>query len=123
MTDPLLARVAVLLLPGGDGGGLDAALTADPRVELAARRALAALAPADVAAGLTALAAADPEAHAALLLVVATAHYADADVRHALGYDGPQAIALPDDDLDADLAPLLARVQARGPRYREAPSS
>jgi hypothetical protein len=48
-------------------------------------------------------------------------HYADPAVRAALGYPGPVAAPLPElpDARDAELAPLLARVRARGPAYRD----
>ncbi len=57
-----------------------------------------------------------------VLLLVADAYYAHPAVREALGYPGPRAIALPPlpDARDAELEPLLERVRARGPRYREA---
>ena len=57
-----------------------------------------------------------------VLLLVADAYYAHPAVRAALGYPGPRAIALPSlpDARDAELEPLLKRVRARGPRYREA---
>jgi hypothetical protein len=121
----LLRRIGDLLLPGGRDVLPDAALVADPRIEAAARRALEALAgwPDDLADGLSALAAADPMAHDALLLVVTAAHYADPGVRDAVAYDGPRSVPLPDRDPDADLEPLLARVRARGPRYRAIPPS
>ena len=56
-----------------------------------------------------------------LLLVVADAYYAHPAVREALGYPGPRAIALPTlpDARDAELEPLLERVRARGPVYRD----
>ena len=57
-----------------------------------------------------------------VLLLVVDAYYAHPAVRAALGYPGPSAIALPSlpDARDAELEPLLKRVRARGPRYREA---
>ena len=57
-----------------------------------------------------------------VLLLVADAYYAHPAVREALGYPGPRAIALPPlpDARDAELEPLLERVRARGPVYREA---
>ena len=56
-----------------------------------------------------------------VLLLVADAYYAHPAVREALGYPGPRAIPLPvlPDARDAELGPLLARVRARGPRYRD----
>jgi hypothetical protein len=124
MTD-VLRRVSDLLLPGGEDVELDAALVADPRIDVAARRGLRALAAHvdDLERGLAELATTDPQAYGALLLVVSAAHYADARVRDAIGYEGPRALPLPGGEPDADLEPLLARVRARGPRYREIPSS
>ena len=60
-----------------------------------------------------------------VLLLVADAYYAHPAVRAALGYPGPRAIALPalPDARDAELEPLLERVRARGPRYRDTPPS
>lgn len=60
------------------------------------------------------------------LLAIAAAYYAHPAVRAALGYPGPRAIALPalPDARDAELEPLLDRVRARGPIYRDtSPSS
>jgi hypothetical protein len=121
----LLRRLGDLLLPGGDDVQYGAALTADPRIEAATRRALDVLAaaPDDLEQGLAALAAGDPPAREALALVVTAAHYADPRVREALGYDGPRSLPLPEHHPDADLSPLLARVRTRGPRYRAIPPS
>jgi hypothetical protein len=121
----LLRRLGDLLVPGGEDVRHAAALAAEPRVEAAARRGLEVLASGadDLEHGLAALAVADPVAHDALLLVVAAAHYADPRVRDAVGYDGPRSLPLPERDPDADLQPLLARVRARGPRYRAIPPS
>jgi hypothetical protein len=52
--------------------------------------------------------------------------FARDDVRARLGYPGPEAVALPPlpDARDAALDPLLDRVRARGPIYRDtSPSS
>jgi hypothetical protein len=54
------------------------------------------------------------------------AHYERPEVRAALGYPGPQAVPLPrlPDARDAELEPMLERVRARGPIYRDtSPSS
>lgn len=128
-----LRRVAAALIPaaGGLPGGADvdhdAVLAADPPLAARAAAALAAL-PADggdLDAALAALAVADADGHAALLLAITAAYYADARVRAAIGYGGPAAIPLPalPDARDAGLAPALDRVRERGPRYRATPSS
>ncbi len=113
--DALAARAADLLAPA-DVRGVDAREPCAPGDARGTEtdRLLPAL---------DALAAADPAAHAALALVVATAYYADPRVRAAIGYEGPRAIPLPAPDADDDLQPLLDRVVARGPRYREIPPS
>jgi hypothetical protein len=63
-----------------------------------------------------------PPGVADVLLLVADAYYAHPAVRAALGYPGPRSIPLPalPDARDAELEPLLERVRARGPSYREA---
>jgi hypothetical protein len=110
-----LARVAAVLLPGGD---TPAALALTPALAEAVRRALHALQDADLEA---VLADGGPDV-AALLLVVTAEHYADPAVRQAIGYPGPQPLPLPPlpDAADAGLDELLDRVRARGPIYRDA---
>jgi hypothetical protein len=59
-------------------------------------------------------------------LAALVAHFERPEVRERLGYPGPQAVPLPPlpDARDAELAPLLERVRARGPIYRDtSPSS
>jgi hypothetical protein len=114
-----LARIATVLLPDGSPGP---PLELGPALADAVRRALRRLDGADLAAAVPALVdAGGPEA-AALLLVVSAGHYADPQVRAALGYPGPQPIPLPPlpDPDDAELDALLERVRARGPIYRDA---
>jgi hypothetical protein len=110
-----LAQVAAVLLPDG---AADTPLPLAPPLIAAVRRALRALGDADAE---TLLAADGPDV-AALRLVVSASHYADPDVRAAIGYPGPQPIALPPlpDPADAELDAALERVRARGPIYRDA---
>jgi hypothetical protein len=125
----LLERVRRALLGTGGEAPFAAMLAADAPTAARAAGALAALASAGGevdAAALARLAADDPAGHAALLLVVVAAHYADPAVRAAIGYPGPAAIALPPlpDARDADLLPLLERVQTRRlGAYRAMPAS
>lgn len=125
----LLDEVAGLLLPASDGvpgaAGLsfEAALAAEPLLVEPVRAALAGLAdrPGSLSAAVEALTArADPAGDALLLVVLAT-YYGQPSVRRAIGYPGPLAVALPPlpDVRDAVLDPLLERVRARGPRYRD----
>ena len=110
MTDAeLLAREAARLLPGGAG------LPGASELDL--------VWPDPVAPGVVdALRGGHEPDRDALLLVVADAYYAHPAVRAALGYPGPRSIPLPalPDARDAELEPLLERVRARGPSYREA---
>jgi hypothetical protein len=108
----LLAREAARLLPGAAALELVWPEALAPRLRDALGRALAAR-----RAGREP----DPEAAAALRLVVVDAYYAHPDVRASIGYPGPRAIALPPlpDARDAQLEPLLERVRARGPMWRD----
>ena len=62
-----------------------------------------------------------PDATGDDLLAIVAAYYGHPAVRAALGYPGPRAIALPrlPDARDAELGPMLDRVRARGPIYRD----
>jgi hypothetical protein len=123
----LLARVAAVLLPADEPAGhgaLEAALAASPGIADGVRAALAPLARrgGDLDTALADLVATDAVAAQELALLVASAHYAAPAVRAAIGYPGPQAIPLPPlpDAADAELEPLMARLAARGPSYRDA---
>ena len=114
-----LARVAAILLPGGAVGP---PLPLTPGLAARVRRALADLDHDDLETSLETLIGAGSSDGEALLLVVSAEHYADPDVRAAIGYPGPQPIPLPTlpDPADAELDALLERVRARGPIYRDA---
>lgn len=124
-----LARLADLLIPGGDGmpaaraadvagAGLDRVLLAEPRHASPLARFLTRAAGADSLAALDALSRQDAEGFRALTVVVANAYFMHPEVRQAIGYPGQQArdssIGLP-----AGLDPLIARVTARGPIWRD----
>jgi hypothetical protein len=116
----LLRRITKILVPDAAPG---APIPLPPALALRVRSVLADLAgAADLTAALGALvASASTDAHA-LLLVVSATHYADPEVRDAIGYPGPQPIPLPPlpDPDDAELDALLERVRERGPIYRDA---
>lgn len=125
----LLGEVAGLLLPAGDhipgAGGLsfEAALAAEPLLVAPVRSALAGLAehPGGLPQAVADLTTREDPAGDALLLVVLATYYGQPSVRRAIGYPGPLAVPLPPlpDARDAVLDPLLERVRARGPRYRD----
>jgi hypothetical protein len=135
----LLARVAAVLLPADehtadDSGAPDAAtpiptalataLAASPGLVPGVREALATLAArtGDLDTAVADLVGTDAVGAQELALAVAATHYADPAIRAAVGYPGPAAIPLPDlpDPADAELEPLMARLAARGPSYRDA---
>ena len=125
----LLDEVAAMLLPAGDGvpgaAGMswEAALAAEPRLLEPVCAALTALTdhPGGLPAAVADLTAREDPAGDALLLVILATYYGRPDVRRAIGYPGPLAVELPPlpDARDAALDPLLDRVRARGPRYRD----
>jgi hypothetical protein len=113
-----LARLAAALLPEG---AATVPLELPPALVERVRRALGVVGD-DLDTALPALIGSGSADAQALLLVVTAAHYADPDVRDAIGYPGPQPIPLPPlpDPADAELGVLLERVLARGPIYRDA---
>lgn len=136
----LLARVAAILLPP-EAGALGDVAAPGPAVSAGEQALAAALAASraltggvrdaltlvarridDLDAAVADLVASDAVAAQELALAIAAAHYADPAVRAAIGYPGPAAIALPPlpDPADAELEPLMARLAARGPSYRDA---
>jgi len=98
--------VAAILLPGGAVGP---PLPLTPGLAARVRRALADLDHDDLETSLETLIGAGSSDGEALLLVVSAEHYADPDVRAAIGYPGPQPIPLPTlpDPADAELDALL----------------
>jgi hypothetical protein len=113
-----LARVAAALLPEGAAA---VPLELPPALVQRVRRALGVIGD-DLDTALPALIGSGSADAQALLLVISAAHYADPDVRDAIGYPGPQPIPLPPlpDPDDAELDALVERVRARGPIYRDA---
>jgi hypothetical protein len=134
-----LRAVADSLIPSADGmpgaaevgvadGQLDRVLAVRPDLASPMERALAILdaepgAAADEAT-LARLHDADPEAHDALLTVVAGGYYIDRGVRERLGYDGQRAV-----EVRPEIIPnyveegLIDKVLERGPIYRPVPDA
>lgn len=100
----LLRLIAGAMLPG-EAGAAPSGAEVDLTAPLAADPAFAE----EVARGLDAIA-----------LAACVAYYADPRVRAALGYEGPRAAPPPPFEAGV-LDPLIARVRARGARYRDAP--
>jgi hypothetical protein len=116
----LLQRITAILVPDATPG---APIPLPDGLALRVRAILADLAERqDLTAAVAALVATPSPDAQALLLVVSATHYADPDVRAAIGYPGPQPIPLPPlpDPDDAELDALLERVRRRGPIYRDA---
>lgn len=117
-------------LPGAGELDLESAFTVRPDLREPAERGLARLGVAAsgddraLRAAFTRLARQDAEAHAVLALVVCSVYYADARVCAAIGYHGPDPAEQPDlASEDVELRPLIARVAARGPRFRDVAAS
>jgi hypothetical protein len=125
-----LRRFADVLIPAAHGmpaagdvgvadGQLDKVLAVRPDLAEPLARAVADAHPTDHETSLARLRERDPQAHDALLLVVAGGYYIDADVRRRLGYDGQQPLEvrpeiIPNYVEEGLIEPLLAR----GPVYR-----
>lgn len=123
-----LRAIAGALIPAGRGlpaGGevdLDWPAAAVPQVREELQRAVSALAGApDPVCALEDLRARDARAAATLEAVVAAAYYRDPRVASMIGFDGRRAREVVAAGLEAELEPLIARVAARGPRWREPP--
>jgi hypothetical protein len=104
---------------GVAGRQLDRVLAARPDLAAPLARAVADFEPADHDGSLERLAGRDPEAHDALLLVIAGGYYIDPGVRRRIGYDGQQPVEvrpeiIPNYVEEGLIEPLLAR----GPVYR-----
>ena len=98
---------------------LDAVLAVRPDLAAPLARALAEADPADYEGTLGRLLARDPEAHDALLLIIAGGYYIDPGVRRLIGYDGQQPVEvrpeiIPNYVEEGLVEPLLER----GPIYR-----
>jgi hypothetical protein len=125
-----LRRFADVLIPAAHGmpaagdvgvadGQLDKVLAVRPDLAEPLARAVADADPADHETSLARLRERDPQAHDALLLVVAGGYYIDRDVRRRIGYDGQQPVEvrpeiIPNYVEEGLIEPLLAR----GPAYR-----
>jgi hypothetical protein len=124
----VLARLADVLIPAGDGfpsaseagaahDGLDLVLAARPDLAGEIERVVLAARGREPAAFVASLRAGDPAGFAVLAEVVPGAYFMNAAVRARLGYAGQEPRPIdpaPDPEAEALLAPVIAR----GPIYR-----
>lgn len=126
----ILAAVADLLIPSGDGmpsaseagvagRWLDEVLKLRPDFGPPLAPVLDGLVGADPAVALARLRAADPAGFGVLAEVVAGGYFLNPKVRSAIGYPGQQSVPIkPEQPPDYEQDGLIASVIARGPIYR-----
>jgi hypothetical protein len=129
----VLASVADLLIPSGDGmpsareagaagRWLDEVLQLRPDFGPPLAAVLDRLIGADPKAALNRLRAEDPAGFGVLVEVVAGGYFLNPKVRAAIRYPGQQSVPIPTDDPpDYEQDGLIASVIARGPIYRRTP--
>jgi hypothetical protein len=126
----LLARLADLLIPAGDGHpsasaadvagqGLDQVLTTCPEMTAGLRDVVAKADGRGPAEAVASLRANDPAAFGVLSEFAAGAYFMNPQVRQAVGYGGQMARAI---DPEPDYLDLLESVVQRGPIYRATPA-